>query len=272
MSAPTTAPFLWDDISTLRDRRCACVEIFGPVDSGKSTLALSAPPPIAYIHTFEKLEFNERLEQLIAANLLRPCGVGGVLRGSTEKVKAAAEVQAARIEGAVADAYSWARSIVLDIHGAMWQIYQLAKLGSLTREGRDAADQKKGQLMYAELNARWLSLFKQFRVKARETNRTNLIMVGQVTEEYAGSERTGRWISHGMKQNAGEFDVRLRTKVTTKQVVTGPGQFRPETTYSATIEKPWANGDLRGAEIDGPMLELPFLLSMITKTELEEWQ
>lgn len=265
----STVPPLWDTLDLTRSRRCVLAEVFGENDTGKSTLALTAPSPIAYIHTYEKVDFL--LEAAVSAGKeLRPCAVGGPMRGSTKLNMDEAEKQVKRVEAAVTDAYSWARSIVLDTHSKLWALYQLARLGSLTFDDRTSTDQKKGQLVYAEINARWLSLFQQFRVQARTTNRTNLIMIGRTAEEYKGNVATGRRISHGMKENAGEFDVRLRTKVERKPT-TENGKLRFEDVYSATIEKPWAKGSMRGEEVSGPMLDFSVIMSMLTDTDLESW-
>lgn len=257
---------LWEDVPDDDNRRCVLMEAYGDTDTGRSTFALTAPGPIAYIHTYEKVG---GLFQPIkkAGKEVRPCKVGGVMRGSTEEVMALASAAAARLEHAIADAYSWARSIILDTHTEMWQIIQLARLGSLSRDERKEKDIQKGQLVYAEINARWKSIMKHHRVQADLTNYTNLIIIGQTTEEYKkvpnshsnAKQATGRTIAAGMKETGYLCDVRLRLKRSR------------ESEFSAVIEKPWNAGHLRGFEVEGEQLNFADIMGMITETDASEW-
>src|SRR4051812_8483060 len=47
---------MWTPANTEITRRVAFVQIYGETGTGKSTLALTAPGPIAYMHADEKLD------------------------------------------------------------------------------------------------------------------------------------------------------------------------------------------------------------------------
>lgn len=194
------------------------------------------------------------------------------MRGNTDTVMALAETQVARLEKALDDAYTWARSIIIDNHPEIWQMFQLARLGSMNRDDRNKDDNKKGQLVYGEMNARWHSIFKQCRMNAAKSNRTNLIIIGKLDDEWVGPNRTNKRIPKGHKDNLTLCDIRLRTKC---ELVVPPGSPRgtmPESVFTATIEKPWFNGELRGFEVPQLMLTFSSVMSLITSTPASEWE
>jgi hypothetical protein len=276
-ASPTPTPSrvgtysLWDDVPTAFTGRCTVMEVTGESDSGRSTFAFTAPGPIAYIHPYEKLGgLAERAAE--SGKVVRVCPIGAITRGSTDEVMAIAETQACRLENALNDAYTWARSIVIDNHPEVWQILQLARLGSMNRDDRNSADNRKGQLVYGEMNARWNSIFKQYRINADKFNRTNLIIIGKLEDEYAGNTKTNKRVPKAQKDTLSLIDVRLQTKC---ELVTPPGSPRgtpPDSVFSATIVKPWFNGDLRGFEVPGIMLNFATVMAMITNTPSSEWE
>lgn len=257
---------LYEDVLPDFKRRCVLMEVYGDQDTGKSYFATTAPDPICYIHFYEKVD---GLLEMAAARgkVVRQCKIGDILRGESKQVIELAEVAATRLERAITGAYEWARSIVVDTHPEAWQVIQLAKLGGLTPETKDEDLVRKGQLIYAELNARWASLMKEFRLNADRYNRTNLILIGQTTAEYkkvAGSNRaenTGRKVSAGQKLMPYLMDVRLHT-------------YFNNGVYSAVCEKPWFNDAARGAEFSSESMDLDFasVMARITKTSEKEWQ
>lgn len=266
-SANATPPSdLYEDVTSEFTRRCVLMEIYGDTDTGRSTLALTAPGPICYVHFYEKVD--GLLQDVVQRGVrVRQCKIGDILRGDSKQVIELAEIAAARMEQAISGAYSWARTIIVDTHTEAWQVVQLAKLGGLTPETKDEDQVRKGQLVYAELNARWASLMKEFRKHADEDNRTNLIFIGQTSAEYkkvAGSNRaenTGRTVSAGQKQMSYFMDVRLRT-------------YFKNGVYSAVAEKAWFNDSARGAEFTSEAMDLDFasVMSRITRTSEKEWQ
>ena len=263
-SAPTPADNLYEDVTSDLTRRCVLMEVCGDADTGKSHFALTAPGPICYVHFMEKVD--GLLEGAASRGVtIRQCKIGDVLRGNSKAIIDLAEVAAQRLELAITGAYEWARTIIVDTHTEAWEVVQLAKLGGLTPDTKDEDQVRKGQLVYAELNARWASMMKEFRINGVKYNRTNLIFIGQTKAEYkkvAGSTRaeaTGRTVSAGQKQMSFHMDVRLRT-------------YYKNGVYSATCEKPWFNDAMRGFEFSGDdMLNFPVVMSMITGTDESEW-
>lgn len=255
---------LYQDVGSEFTERCVLMEVFGDEDSGKSHFSLTAPGPIAYVHFMEKV--GGLLPDAVAnGKVVRQCKIGDVLRGDSKQVIELAEAAARRMELAISDAYGWARSIVVDTHTEAWQVVQLAKLGGLTPDTKDEDQVRKGQLVYAELNARWASIIKEFRLNADRDNRTNLIFIGRTKAEYkkvAGSNRaenTGRTVSAGHKEMPFDMDVRLRTSYRNGE-------------YVATCVKPWSNDAMRGFEFTGEMLNFATVMAMITGTDEEEWR
>lgn len=259
---------LWEDVSTHLTRRCVCLEIYGDTDTGKSTLALTAPGPIAYIHAHEKIEGI--IQSARRKKDIRACKFGGVFRGNPDEVQALANASVQRMENAMSDAYRWARTIILDTHTECWQVYQLARLGSLTRSDRNEKDNRMGQLVYTEINNRWQSMLKEFRIRQEEPLQdkpTNLILIGQTKDEYRKSTNTGKTESTGRTIEAGQKGVKffcdliIRTKFNKR-----------EDKFSALIEKPWYNGEVRGEEIEQEFMTFPQILGLVTEVDPEEWE
>jgi len=255
----------WEDASTEMTRRASVVHIYGDTDTGKSTLAVSAAGPIAYIHGLEKVDGviqKARAEKDIRVVRFNP----SPRAISIDRRSELAEVECKLMESAISDAYDWARTIILDTHTAGWEVVQLARLGTLTREGLSREDSRRGQLIYSEINARWKAIFAEFRERAETDNRTSLIVIGRTTAEYKkvpGADRreaTGKTVWAGQKETVANCDVSIRT-------------HRKDADFSAVIEKPWMNNDVRGMEIDGDsgLLNVPTILGLITGTDAEEW-
>jgi hypothetical protein len=264
-SVSSSPSIQWEDAPTELTRRCTVMEIFGETDTGKTTLALTAPGPIAYIHAHEKVEgVLQQARQ--NGKVIRVCPFGGAFRGGPEEIQKQASAQVAILEAAFYDAFTWAKSVILDTHTEAWQLYQLAKLGTLTREGRSEKDQKLGQLVYTEINSRWNSLFKTFRVHAEAENRTNLILIGRTKDEYkkiqGKKQSTGKTISAGQKDTFSSCDVRLRTRVR---------RSSNDYTFSALVIKPWWNGMMRGEVFEDELMNFPQIMALIAQTDIDEW-
>lgn len=261
--APVSAT--WDKVETKLTRRCVICEIYGDTDSGRSTLALTAPGPIAYLHAYEKIEGLVQRAALTGKDI-RTAAFGGSFRGTADEIMAQANRQADIAETLLYGAFDWARTIIVDTHNDLWEVMQLARLGSLTREGRNANDNRMGQLVYAEINNRWRAMFKKAKVMAETENRTSLILIGKTKVEYGKNERgqseaTGRTVRSGQKDTPYDCDVILRTRRSRKNV------------FSATIEKPWYSNLVRDMVIeeDSGLLSFPAIMGLITDTDASEW-
>ncbi len=260
---------LWEDVLTQSTRRSVCMEINGDTDTGKSTLALTAPGPIAYIHAYEKLEGI--IQSARRSKDIKACKFGGMFRGDAEEVQVSASMSVERLERAISDAYKWARTIILDTHTESWTVYQLARLGSLTRAERSTKDNKRGQLVYTEINNRWNTMLKEFRIRQEnplQSQPTNLILIGQTKDEYRKSQVTGQHEATGKTIRAGQKGVGYFC-----DLIVRTSYDKKAREFKATIEKPWYNNDMRGFVVsqESGLLSFPGILGLVTETDSEEW-
>ena len=253
-------PSLWKDVPVTLTRRCVCMGIWGATDTGRSTLALTAPGPIAYFSAQEKTEglIQDRKRTTEVYEHI----FNTVFRGSPDEIAAQATESFAGIERAMLDAWRWARSIIFDTSTDGWVLCQLSEFGTMDRAERDDKANKKGQLAFTGLNLKWESMLKQFRVEADLHNRTNLIWIAKTAPVYEGPKDTGKLKRAGQKNDSYMADVILRTRV----------EQAPSNRFTATIEKPWYGGHARGMVVDGEDLNFPSIMAMITSTDREEWE
>lgn len=262
----------WEDVNTEFTTRAVAMGVYGDTDTGRSTLALTAPGPIAYIHSYEKVDgLIQAARRLKEIKVKRFSALG---TGDVEEIQALAEQQRLETEAAIRDAYSWARSIIVDTETKLWDMYQLARMGSLMREERSDSDKRKGQLIYTEINAKWSNMLQMYRTNlelAEKSGRqpTNLILISKTKDEYKKQKTssnpnvptaTGKTIRAGQKDTAFFCDVIVRT-------------VRDGKVFKGVIEKPWWNNAYRDAAFTSEegILDFPNIMSMLTETDLEEW-
>lgn len=258
----------WEDASPQITRRSVFALVSGLPDTGRTTLALTAPGPIAYINTGEKAEGV--VEDAVARGTkVRKIFVGQSYRGSSlGEVQEMAERMSRKAEAAIADAFTWAKSIVIDNKDQLYTTIELARLGTQINAERSDKDKKLGRLVSAAIKARFRAMTVQlYRELAAERERrggtqVNLIMVGLMKEEYKGNESTGRVVDTNLN-SLYDVDLVLHTKVD-----------RVDNTdkYSARIHKPWMNGIYRGKSVEGEMLDIVEVCAMLTGTDPEEWR
>lgn len=262
---------LWEDAPLELTRRCVMVRIYGNSDTGRTTLAFTAPGPIAYINSFEKREGI--LQRKAAETLVREHKFQEAFAGTPDQAQQLAHESMAGVERRVSDAYTWARSIILDTDTALWDLCQLARLGSLVRADRSEKDNRAGQLIYTEINQRWMRLIKEFNYRADNPGNpstTNLILIGSTGDEYKGKDRTGRTIAKGQKSLFQSCDVVVRTDYTMTVPIIGQP---PTTVYHATIEKPWYEASARGVRVSSDEGTLSFAGIMTTITgDPDKWE
>jgi len=260
---------LFEDAPSSFTSRSVCMGIYGPTDSGRTTLAFTAPGPIAYCHTLEKKDgLVERVKR--GGKDVKLCAIDGNFAGNRDQVQLAANAAFTRLEKAVLDALKWARTIIFDTDKELWTICQLARLGTMTRESKSEDDKRKGQLIYQEINARWMTLLKQYRRNAESPRNgvgTNLILISPETSEYKvrpgdkAASDTGKKVRDTQKQVPAFCDVTIRTSKV-KML---------ETTFKGVIEKPWFNNEVRDLELEGELLSFPAIMELITEVDAGEW-
>lgn len=272
-----TEKIKWEDASPDFDASEFVMTVYGLTDSGKTTLSGTAPGPIALMHGAEKIEVIKPFYKKIGPHGNGKGGIynfGGSYRGTTKQITDKASAAVGMLETAIYEAKKWARTVIIDKETDVWELIQLADLGSLTLEGRTDEDIKKGQLAYATTNNIWRSIVKGF-----DGSGCNLVLISSVHEEYkpfkdpqTGREKkraTGKMVRHGHKKSAEWSDIVLRTSC---QQVIEDGISKSE--FSVKIEKPWTNSEVRDMELfgsTGDMLNIPTIMSIITGTDVDRW-
>jgi len=219
----------WTDAPSQLACRSVFMAIYGRTGTGRTTLALSAPGPIALIHAAEKLE---GIVQPFVQNGkdIKLYSYGTILpRGDEAKVKAHTKKVWDDFKDAMLDSMGWARTVVLDTHTEAWRLVRAARFGKLTQVK---------PFHYTAVNAEWAALMKQF----RNQDKCNLIVSGRLRERYKNDKPTGIMEQSGMKDMDTFSDVIIRTR---------KKRLKGETTFSAEIEKGWWNAHSEGGRVGG---------------------
>lgn len=266
----------WETVGTDFTQRHAFVAIIGPESSGKTTLALTLPGPLAFLHHAEKIK-----------GVIEPFVVQGKLirkhdfhfmptKGDPEEAVAQkARVVWAKAAAAYNDAWDWAKGIIVDTETDMWKDRRYARFGTLTPKG-DLRD------LYNVVNTDWRQMFK-LRYRGQATDHgVNLVTIHQCSDEYkdvviqAGpkkgqknSERTGQQKREGNKEVGYWADV----------VLWCSKDSLIDFDYHVRIAKGWFNGSVEGMDLTDKImvdlgysgLNLPAILAFITQTPEGEW-
>jgi len=244
----------WTDAPRSFTRECVFTEVHGDTGTGRTSWALSAPGPIALIHASEKLEGIVQPHRQ-KGKVIRCVDFGGIYRGSPKQVSDLAVKSWDGLVDAWYDAFSWARTIVLDTHTAAWELIRLARFGMLNpASGRVDSN-------YGPVNYEWSCMFKHF----RHQDSANVILIGETKDEYvvkkgksAGmGQRTGNTIMAGQREVPFYTDVIVRT---TKDIITRK--------FTSTVEKGWYNAHLAdGLSMDNDMSDFPMIMQLITERD-----
>lgn len=251
----------WEKVGTEFKGRSYVMNIWGPSDSGKTRLSLTAPGPIGYIHNNDKVAFV--LEEAAKSREIQKIPFRTGFLGSNDEVQELASIEVAKVIAHVRDSYRWARSLVVDHESALWDLFQLAELGTLVRADMSKEESRLGQLIYSKINAKWLNMI----MDVRENGNINLILVSKTKNERVTtlndkgklvSVETSKIIAKQQKSTFAICDLVLHTWV-------GEGN-----SYMITIDKPWNNGPWRGRTIES--MPLSEIAGLITKTDGKEWE
>lgn len=240
---------VWEDAPKKLTRRCVFMEVYGDTGTGRTTLALTAPGPIALFHASEKMEGI--VQKAARDKEVRMHDFGAVFVGGPNKIASEASDILANMQATWVDAFSWAKTIILDTHTEAWELLRLARFGTLTPRGKVAH-------LYGPVNAEWRSMMSK---RFRSQNRTNLIIIGQTKEYYKNDKPTGRTVRAGQKEVPFMVDVAIRT-----------ARDLMESDFTATIEKGWWNALMEGTPAYNEDITFPYLMSLITETDEEEWE
>lgn len=240
-------------------------EIYGGSNTGRTTLALTAPGPIAYLCFHEKAEglierVVKRTKKEIRQKLL-----GGVYIGDEDTVREEARLDMFEFENHYYDAFKWANTIVIDTHQEAWELERLGEFGA-PKPGGGRTDQN-----YAAINNRWRSILNQAR--AQVGTKPNVVLIGTVKDEYIDeggfSKSTGRQVR--ATGSASQLVYQKASIVIETSTVGGQlGKLK----FMGTIRKGWFNNDKfqdKVYENDRKMTLMKYV-ALVTGTEPEEWE
>jgi hypothetical protein len=244
----------WSDAAIEFTKRVSFTSVYGDTGTGRTSFALSAPGPIALLHTAEKIDGI--VERFAAQKLVRCVNFAGVFDGNTlDEVARQAEVNWDMLVAAWSDAFSWAKTIILDTDTEAWELLRYARFGGLKPDGG------RVDYNYGPVNAEWKNMFKRFKLQEA----TNVVVIGMTSDEYkedAGGggmgKRTGRTIRAGQKAVPFMADVIVRTA-------------KDGGVFSTTIEKGWRNAESEGATLKGKASKWARVMAMTTGTDEDEW-
>lgn len=237
----------WQDVTTEVTRKVAIIQVWGETHTGRTTLALTAPGPIALMHLSEKVDGIAEAA-VKAGKKVRKLDLSREYRGDEARIKETAKGALKDFEAAMDDAYKWAGSIVIDTHTDLWEMIRLARFGTVTPKGVVSN-------LYGPVNATWNGIISRHRAQ----NKTNLILIGKTQEEYRNDKPTGRIVQAGKRDINYQGDVRIKTKRGKD------GEFQ------AVIEKGWYNAIVEGFETENEDCNIPYIMTLITEKE-ENWK
>lgn len=245
----------WVDAPTSFDRRCVFMLIYGDTGTGRTSLALTAPGPIALMHTTEKLDGV--VSEYAGEKSIRMANFGGVFSGKPQKIAEKASKHISDFKACWYDAVGgWAHTAIVDTATEGWELLRLARFGTVTPQGQIAH-------MYGPVNAEWRSIWKT----ARMQDFTNVIAVEQTKDEYKRDKSTGRTVRAGQKEIPFIADVIIRTSRT------------KDRGFMAEIQKGWWNAHVEGLSLEDEAgtdpedrsITFSMIMALITETDEEDW-
>lgn len=261
-----TGKVVWEPAPTEFTDRAPLVEIYGDNNTGKSSLALSARGPIAYLHASEKVSgiiqpFAGKVDGII-------CFGGSMFDPSTSK-RDANKVEAGHLrdlmEAAWYDALGRVNTLIVDTHNEGWEVTRIAEFGGLKPV--------KGiiQKNYERINGQWLSMLNA----AKQQTKTLVILLGSTSDEWKKSS-SGQGAKTGRTIRGTHFSyIPRKSEVIIRTSRSKDGNFK------AVIEKGWLAPqyeyvdmfeDEADTSIEDRCINLPDILSMCSGTDSSEWE
>lgn len=264
-SGTTGASLQWETVSDTMASRSCVMEVFGDTGTGKTRLSLTSPGPIAYFYAHETGKGLVEAE-VAKGKEIRRLNFGGVFRGNEVEIAQQARTLLDNLEKEIYNAYTWARTVILETHTELWQLFRYAYFGAL-KPSAGRVDRN-----YDPVNARFLSLMNN----ARQFSETvNTVLVGHTDDEWTRpTEGQGTKTGRTVRATTSKFverkaDVIIRTDY---PVLGGSFKFR--------LEKCWLHASqFLGQEFENPEDDngelaygLPDILGMISGTDSNEWK
>jgi len=240
-TVPDSPQYDWPLAETIFNPTCTIINIVGPSDSGKSTLALTAPDPIVYLHA--SIEKTDGIIQLARqkGKDVRPWFFGGFSNAaSTEQRASDYMIFWREFINRYIDAWSFASSIVIDTETYAWLLDRNAHFGAIAPKDKIdpiTGKKKRGRrdANWAEPNEQWMRMFECAKDQQRKHKRCNLILISHAAPKYENQQ-----IVPGQYTRKGQGQVKFLSDV---QVMCASHQdpMTRKTTYHAKITKAWFN-------------------------------
>jgi hypothetical protein len=261
----------------------------GLTDTGKTTLAFTAPGPLCYIHCSAKCE---GLIQAVNAKHITTHGYPlqtydfsfpkpPTRRGEYSLLQDIESTAAAKWRGfssVFEEAFNYARTIIIDTVYNLYQLDRFAYFGALSpnfKYEREKSGNADRRALWGPVNNEWYIHLRQA-VKSQARQKTNVILLTHSRDEYKivkerkgnkvtlNEKKTGKYLPDCQARIPYWVDVMVETRV--EQRVSGDK-------YYAAIQKPWWNHNItRGTELDITNSNTSFEDIMFEITDdLERW-
>jgi len=270
-------------------RKFVYMLINGLTDTGKTTLAFTAPGPLCYIHCSAKCE---GLIQTANAHHIATHGYPIQTydfsfpkplkrRGEFSMLMDVEKAAAAKWTGfssVFEEAFTYARTTIIDTEYNLYQLDRFAHFGALSpnfKYEREKSGNADRRALWGPVNNEWYIHMRQS-VKSQQRQHTNVILITHSKDEYKATrkrkgnlvtlneEKTGNYLPDSQARIPSWVDVRIETRI--EQRAGGDK-------YYAVIQKPWWNNSIaRGTELDITNSNTSFEDTMFEITDdLERW-
>ena len=242
--------------SSLSEKRLI-MSIEGKEKSGKTTLALTAPGPIALFNMDIGLEgviekFVEEKDIIVAEFDYRDATSANEWVEMWERMKKMFDLALKNKS---------VRSIVFDTATEMWELCRLARFAKLTQVQ---------PYHYGPVNAEFRDLIR----KVYKTNK-NLILVHKLKAEYLNDKRTGEMERSGFGDTGylTQVNVRCWRRLEVGKAVSLNPDGAGEEGFGLTVLECRPNAAVAQMELETPLSTFPFLATQIyPDTEEEYWE
>lgn len=255
----------WNPVTASFTSRRVFMEICGDNGTGRTTLGLTAPGPIAILHWGEKIGgiANQFAHKDIRELSFSPFYAPGL---SNDQIADIAWESWKDFEAAWYDAFHWARTIIMDTHTDAWEAVRFGFFGDLK-----PVTGGRRETTWGPVNSRWGSMLRM--IRSPDVN-SNVILIGKTEDEYAETinpktglpgqgKKTGNRIRAGQKSIPAICDVSIRTRKDARG-------------FSSYLEKAWMSGGLEyersGMELTRSESTFANWMAMITGTMPGEWE
>ena len=264
----------WTGVEDITDKKSAVVEITGSSGTGRTSLAVTAPGPIAYIGFSEKsreilLKRCQKLEESGKSLKIKMSDLGFAFFGSTAEIKARAHGLLNDFLETYLDAYTWARTVIIDTYQELDVLTRNAEFGGLKPEEKIAPYR-----VYGDVNFFWTRILNHARQKKEQG--INTIWIGGYTQEWKDNKPTGRMIRDSGRVDSmvlKKCDVVIETSKNTIVTTAKDGTKTSDLVFNGTIYKGWQNAfEYEGEGFENEMVTWGNLMGLVTETSSKLWE